>query len=471
MIKKIKDYPLFIGGHYIDSTANQWIEVENPANQEIIARVPRGNEEDTIKAIDAAASAFPQWSTTPPKERIEIVQRFKEYLIDHREEVILTIQSELGSARHYSEGAQFDGQLNRIEAFIDIATNYDFQRVEDAYTVQKEPVGVIGCITPWNFPLGQIVQKIIPALLTGNTVVLKPSKITPLTAYFVAEGFRAARLPQGVLNIVTGVGGEVGDVLATHPKVDMVSFTGSTTGGIQVGVQAMASVKRVALELGGKSAVVFLDDSNLKENVSIALHRIFSNTGQVCSAWSRLVVVAAVRKAVEEEIINQLPNYTSGDPLNPDMFMGPLSSRKQFDKVTEYIADGRARLKVLAGEGQGDDSIGYYMSPIVFTDVAEDDPLAQEEIFGPVLVIIEAKDAEDAIRIANHSDYGLSGGVFGEEKEAMAAARRIRTGSIAVNTSKNDNTAPFGGYKHSGNSREGGREGFEEFLETKTVIF
>lgn len=466
----IKEYQLFIGGQYIDSTGHDWIEVENPARREIIARVPRGTAGDAEKAVVAAARAFPAWAGTELSARIRIIQGFAEYLTAHREEIIRTIQTELGSARHFTETAQFDTQLRRIESYLTIAQSYEFERVTEDYTVRKEPVGVVACITPWNFPLGQIIQKIIPALLTGNTIVLKPSQHTPLTAYFVADGLKAAGLPGGVLNLVTGRGSEVGDVLASHPLVDMVSFTGSTEGGTKVGAAAMASVKRVALELGGKSAAVFLDDSNLEENVATALSRIFNNTGQVCSAWSRLVVTAKARAAVEAEIRRQLPGFTQGDPLDEGVFMGPLASRRQYDKVTAFIEDGRSRLKVLAGDGRGDDSRGYYVSPIVFTGVDEDDRLAQEEIFGPVLIIIEAKDAEDAVRIANHSKYGLSGGVFGNEEEALAAAHQIRTGSITVNTRRGDSTAPFGGYKMSGNSREGGREGFEEFLETKTIV-
>lgn len=469
-MKKNNEYKLYIDGEYIDSESNAWIEVENPATKEILAKVPRGNEKDTEKGILAAREAFPKWSETPLSVRIGYVEEFRDFLKEHREEIIRTIQSELGSARKFSEGAQFDGQLQRIDAFIAIARSYDFERTTDNYTIRKEPVGVVACITPWNFPLGQIIQKIIPALLAGNTIVLKPSQNTPVTAFYVADGFHKVGLPDGVFNLITGKGAEVGDVLAKHPEVDMVSFTGSTTGGTDVGSKAMGSVKRVSLELGGKSAAVFLDDSDLEKNIQTALSRIFNNTGQVCSAWSRLVVVSDAKKAVEAEIIKQLPNFSVGDPMDPEIFMGPLSSRKQFEKVSAYIEDGKSRLTVLAGDGKLDDSQGYFVSPIVFTDVDENDKLAQEEIFGPVLVIIEARDAADAVRIANNSLYGLSGGVFGQEDQAMEAARKIRTGSITVNTDRGDNTAPFGGYKQSGNSREGGMEGFEEFLETKTLV-
>lgn len=462
---------IYIDGKYVDSDLDEWIEVENPATLEVIGRVPRGNEADVDRAAKAAARAFTTYSQSPLEERIGYVERFRAYLLEKKEEIIEVIQEELGVPTFYAESRQFQTNIDRIDAFIDIAKNYEYVEKLDHLDIRHEPIGVFGCLTPWNFPLGQIIQKVIPAVLTGNTIVLKPSQMTPLTAYYVVDGFEQAGLPAGVLNLVTGRGAEVGNAVATHPLVSAVSFTGSTSGGTEVAKKALESVKRITLELGGKSASVFIDDTNLEENVKSALNGVFGNTGQVCAARTRLVVVKEYKEAVEAEIAKQIDRFVVGPPKDPATKVGPLSSRKQFDKVRNYIQIGKQKYKILAGEGKCDDSEGYYVTPIVFTGVGEDDKLAQEEIFGPVLVVIEAEDVEDAIRIANNSLYGLDGAVFGEQEKALEVAKRIVTGSITVNQSAGNIKGPFGGFKQSGFGKEGGVAGFEEYLQIKSLYY
>ena len=460
---------IYINGSYHKSNSDKWLEVENPATKQIIARVPRSNAEDVNQAVAAASAAFPKWSASPVSERIAIMKRFHDYLRADKEQIIASIQSELGCPTWFCEQGQFGGQLEQISHDIEIAATFEFEQKTDGYTLAYEPVGVVAALTPWNYPLSQIIKKVIPALLAGNTVVHKPSQHTPLSAYHVVEALQKAGLPAGVYNLVTGRGSEVGNSLATHPLVDMISFTGSTAGGKEVSKLAADSLKRVSLELGGKSAAIFLDDTNLATHVEIALNSIFSNSGQSCAALSRFVVVKGVKEQLESEIRKIFDRYTAGNPLQ-DPFMGSLATDKQFAKVSQYIQDGKERLDVLIGSGSCDDSEGYFCSPIIFTNVDENDRLAQEEIFGPVAVIIEAEDEDDAVRIANNSKYGLSGAVFGEKESALQVAKQIRAGQVKINQAHSFGTAPFGGYKQSGNTREGGLPGFKGFLEMKVIF-
>lgn len=463
------DRQLFINGSYQTSNSDKWIEIENPATKDIISRVPRGDDEDVIQAVNAAYAAQPAWAASSINERISIMRRFHDSLRDQGDDIVKTLQDELGAPSWYCEIIQYPGQLDRIQRFIEIAENYAFQEEKDGYTILREPYGVVAALTPWNFPLGQIIPKIVPAILTGNTVVLKPSQYTPLTAYRIVEAFIAAELPSGVFNLVTGRGAEVGNNLATNPKVGMITFTGSTAGGLEVSRKALDSLKPVTLELGGKSPAIFLDDTNLAGNVEVALDSIFGNSGQVCDALSRIVVVRDVKEKLETEIKKIFPKYTVGKPAdNP--FLGPLVSSNQFAKVSQFIKNGKERLDVLVGEGKCDDSEAYYCSPIVFTNVDENDEFAQEEIFGPVLVIIEARDEADAVRIANNSKYGLSAAVFGKEDAAWRVARQIESGQVKINQAKYNGNAPFGGYKQSGRGREGDVPGFEEFLQMKVIL-
>jgi aldehyde dehydrogenase (NAD+) len=338
--------------------------------------------------------------------------------------------------------------------------------------VVREPIGVVGAITPWNFPLHQIVSKVAPALLGGNTVVLKPSEVAPLTAGILAEIAEAAGLPPGAFNIVHGTGPVVGQAIAGHPDVDMVSFTGSTLAGKQVSVVAAGTVKRVALELGGKSANVILDDADMGRAAKIGLANAFINGGQTCSAWTRMLVPAARHDEVVAAVVAAAAKYTVGDPTDASTRIGPMSSAAQQRRVHDYIERGVADGATLAFGGPGPVEgleHGAYVHPTVFADVDPDAVIAQEEIFGPVLAVIPYADEEEAVRIANNSIYGLAGAVFGEPGHAMAVARRLRTGQVDVNGGAYNPLAPFGGYKQSGNGRELGRYGLEEFLEVKAI--
>ena len=460
---------LYINGEYVDSTSGQFIEVENPATNEIIGRVPRGNAEDVNKAALAAKEAFKTFRLTSLEERIEIMQKFADYLKENLDEIAELITKELGAPLKFSKETHVQSQINRIEKYIEIVKNYEFSRREGSALIVKEPAGVIGCLTPWNYPLGQIIQKVVFAILAGNTIVLKPSQNTPLVAYYVVDGFEKAGLPKGVLNLVTGAGGEVGNAIATNEHIDVISFTGSTKGGSEVAKIAQESVKRTTLELGGKSPAIFLDKENLEIGVEKMLGIVIRNTGQTCAAWTRAIVVESLREEFEEEVKKQFPNFIVGDPYDEKSISGPLSSKKQFDKVNGYIKQGREIADVLI-EGDYDfPETGYFVNPIVFNDVKNDSIIARDEIFGPVLSVIYVKDKEEAIEVANDTQYGLSGAVFGNQEEALEVAKQIRTGTITVNDASGETGTPFGGYKMSGYGREGGIEGLEEYLETKTI--
>ena len=463
---------LFIDGSWVRPFSGEMIEVENPADRTIIGLVPRGSEADVNLAVEAASRAFKAWAAMPVEDRILYMQDVLDYMELNRETLIDIEVKELGAPRDWAERAHVKMPIGRLKNYIELMKTFEFEDQLDYSVVVKEPIGVVGCITPWNYPLGQVMQKIVPAILCGNTVVLKPSQMTPLSAMILAKGFEEAGLPRGVFNLVTGKAGEVGNVLAKHPKVDMISFTGSTVAGKEVGKLALDTVKRVALELGGKSANIILEGADYEVAVRSGLSSCYDNTGQTCAAWTRMLVPRELKNEIEALIIKVTEEYVVGDPTDSNTNIGPLASRKQYDKVRKYIELGIAEgAKVLLGEvPEAEPGQGYFVKPFVFTDVDNKMTIAQEEIFGPVICIIAYDTVEEAIEIANDSVYGLAGAVFGPEEEAKRVARALRTGTVYINNGRRDVNAPFGGYKQSGIGREGGPYGVEEFLELKACF-
>lgn len=460
---------LYINGEWVDSSQDEWIEIENPATHEIIAKVPRGNKDDVDRAVKAARAAFETWQYTPLEERVELMKKVVAGLEERRQELIETITKELGSPYKVSAEVHTDPFILEAKHYIKTASEFPYEQRRLTSVVRREPVGVVGGLTPWNFPLEQIEKKVVPALLAGNCVVLKPSQYTPLTAYILAEEIDKAGYPAGVFNLVTGRGGEVGNALSTHEDVDMISFTGSTGAGREVARMALGNIKKIALELGGKSAAILLDGGDWENGIHSVLETVVPNAGQTCNALTRLLVPKDGLARAEEIIKIQLEEYKYGPADDPTVTQGPLSSKKQFDRVKGYIELGlQEGARMVAGEVPEDNG-SYYVKPVIFSDVKPDMRIAQEEIFGPVLVVIPYETQEEAVQIANDSIYGLAGAVFGPEEEANKVARQMKTGTVYVNEGQWDPTSPFGGYKQSGLGREGGVEGYEEFLEIKTI--
>lgn len=461
---------IYINGNWVKSFSKDTIEVENPANKEIIGSVPASNKKDIDSAVKAAKEAFKSWETRSLDERIAFLEKILDELNKIKDEMSEAISLELGCTLKAANRAHVVPYLKEIEHFISIAKNYDFETKYDGYIVRREAVGVVGALTPWNYPLGQILKKLSPALLAGNTIVLKPSQNAPISAYKLTEAIDRAGLPKGVFNLLPGRGSEVGNILASHKDVDMISFTGSTEGGRQVSKLALESVKKIALELGGKSPSVILKGADYNLALKKTLNSIYGNTGQSCSAFSRLLVPRDKKEEIEKLIIDMTKNYNVGDPMDPNTKIGPLSSKKQFDKVKYFIEKGLEEgAKLLVG-GVPKESKGYYVEATVFTDVDNSMEIAQSEIFGPVLCVIPYDSVEEALNIANDTVYGLSSAVFGEDKAAMDFAGKIKAGQVTVNTGSSVYRAPFGGYKHSGIGREGGTYGLEEFLEIKAIF-
>ncbi|HAE92711.1 aldehyde dehydrogenase family protein [Tissierella praeacuta] len=461
---------IYINGEWVESEGGQFIDVENPSDKSIIAKVPRANKEDVNKAVNSARQAFETWQFSTVEERINLMEKVVQGMNENIEYMSETVVKELGCGYKFSKETHIEAYVREAENYIKIAKRYEFERKLEKSIIRREPVGVIGCLTPWNFPLEQIVKKVIPALLAGNCVVLKPSQTTPLTAYILTDIIDKAGFPKGVFNLVSGRGGEVGNALASHKGVDMISFTGSTDGGREVSRLAAEGIKKVVLELGGKSAAIVLKGGDYKLAVKSTLDTVYLNTGQTCNAFTRLLVPEDDLSEIEEMIIEETKNYKFGNPSDRTVDVGPLASEKQFNKVKKYIEIGLEEgARKLIGEIPENCHEGYYMGPTVFTNVSNDMVIAQEEVFGPVLCVIPYRTEEEAIEIANDSIYGLAGAVFGPVDKANKVARKIRTGSIYVNEGEWDLNAPFGGYKYSGIGREGGIEGFEEFLEIKTI--
>ncbi|WP_194292976.1 aldehyde dehydrogenase family protein [Streptomyces smaragdinus] len=448
------------------------IDVINPADESVVASVPGGTAEDVDKAVDAAVAAFPGWSATSPADRIAVIRRLAEGMQKHNESLAETITLEMGAPISFARQAQAGFPVASTLAAVAAAEEFEWEETIGNSLVVHEAIGVVGAITPWNFPLQQLVTKVVPALLGGNTIVLKPSEMSPLSALMFAEIASAAGLPDGVLNVVQGTGPVVGEAISRHPRIDMISFTGSTRAGKSVSVAASDTVKRVALELGGKAAHIVLPDADLDFAVSRGLAFAWSNGGQACGAYVRMLVPAGLQETVVEKLRAAAAEYSVGDPADEATRIGPLASETQRQRVDGYIRRGveDGATLVVGGPGRPEGlETGAYVRPTIFSDVDPSSVIAQEEIFGPVLTVIPYTDDDDAVRIANSTIYGLNAAVTGEEEHAMAIAKRLRVGQVDVNGGPHNFQAPFGGYKQSGNGREMGRAGIEEFLETKAI--
>jgi aldehyde dehydrogenase (NAD+) len=464
----------YIDGKWVEPITPRTLDVINPATEQPIGKISLGGAADVDRAVTAARAAFEPYSQTTREERIALLERVISAYQERLGDLVQTISQEMGAPRWLAQAAQAPAGLAHFVQTLNVLKEYQFEEQRGTTRIVREPVGVCGLITPWNWPVNQIACKVAPALAAGCTMVLKPSEIAPLSAVIIAEILDAAGVPAGVFNLVQGDGPTVGSAIASHPGIDMVSFTGSTRAGVQVAKSAADTVKRVAQELGGKSANIILDDADLPRAVQAGVKACFTNSGQSCNAPTRMLVprarhaeaVAAARAAAEEVVV--------GDPAAEGTTIGPVVSQAQFDKIQRLIDAGIKEGAELVTGGLGRPKgleRGYYVRPTVFANVRNDMTIAREEIFGPVLAILPYDDEEDAIRIANDTPYGLSGYVqSGDPAHALRVASRLRTGNVHLNGAMADFAAPFGGYKQSGNGREWGEFGFEEFLEVKAIM-
>ncbi len=464
---------IYIDGAWIASDGTTSISVVNAGTENVMGRVPSGTASDVDKAVAAARRAFDSWAATDVEERQKYMVRIQEGLAARSPEIAEVIAGEVGMPITWSGMIQAGLPAGNMATYASLLESFEFEETIGNSLVVKEPVGVVGCITPWNYPLHQIICKIGGAFAAGCTVVLKPSEIAPLNSYILAEIIHDVGLPSGVFNMVMGEGPVVGAAITSHPDVDMVSFTGSTRAGRQVAAAAAASVKRVALELGGKSANIVLDDADFADVIPKGVFACYLNSGQTCTAHTRMLVPNSRYEEAVEIAAAAVSATQVDDPAAEGMHLGPVISQAQWDRVQGFIQQGideGARV-VAGGLGKPDGhETGYFVKPTVFADVTNDMTIAQEEIFGPVLSIIGYDDDDDAVRIANDSQYGLAGGVWSASDErAMSVARRMRTGAVDVNGGGFNIAAPFGGYKQSGYGRENGPYGIDEFLQTKSL--
>ena len=464
---------IYINGSWVDSDGTGTIDVINASTEEVMGSIPEGTAADVDRAVEAARAAFDGWSQTPVEERQKTLVRLNEALQARSGEIAETIAGEVGMPITWSTMIQAGLPAGNMATFASLLDTFEFEEEIGNSLVVKEPVGVVGAITPWNYPLHQIICKVGGALAAGCTIVLKPSEVAPLNAFILAEIMHEVGVPDGVFNLVTGVGPVVGEAIAAHPGIDMVSFTGSTRAGKRVAEVAAGTVKRVALELGGKSANIVLDDADFATAIPKGVFACFLNSGQTCTAHTRMLVPNSRYDEAVEIAAAAVAGTQVDDPTKEGMHLGPVISQSQWDRVQGYIQQGIDEGATVAagglGKPEGKDT-GYYVKPTVFAGVTNDMTIAQEEIFGPVLSIIGYEDDDDAVRIANDSPYGLSGGVWSADQDrAMSVARRMRTGAVDVNGGSFNIAAPFGGYKQSGYGRENGPYGIEEFLQTKSL--
>lgn len=471
MLKRLQHY---INGEWIDSTGSDVIDVINPATEEVFGQISNGTKEDLDKAVEAAKKAFPSFSQTTREERIEMINRIVEEYAKRKDEIIQTVTNELGVPLKLSEKSHYNmGMQHFIQAAKELET-FEFEEERDGTIIRKESIGVSGLITPWNFPTNQTATKIASAFAAGSPVVLKPSELTPFAAILLAEIFEAADVPKGVFNLVNGTGEVVGNGISSHPDIDFVSFTGSGKTGQKITENAAKTIKKVALELGGKSPMIILDDYDIKKAARLAVSNVIFNTGQVCTLASRTIIPASKKDAFVKAVKEVLTDIKVGPPENETSKLGPLISQDQFDRVQNYIQKGIDEGATLSMGGLGKPEgleTGYYVKPTVFTDVENHMTIAQEEIFGPVMSVITYDTLDEAIEIANDTIYGLAGYVIGNDSETLKkVASSIRAGRITVNKAPSDYSAPFGGFKQSGIGREWGDYGIEEYLEVKSIV-
>ena len=464
---------LYIDGAWVPSTGTGTIDVIDANTEQVIGRIPEGTAADVDAAVAAAKAAFPAWAATSRDDRAKVLQALAEGLAARSEEIAEVISREVGMPLFYATLIQAGLPANNMAKHVEMLSSFAFEERIGNSLIVREPVGVVGAITPWNYPLHQIVCKVAPALAAGNTVVLKPSEVAPLNAFILAEIIDDAGVPAGVFNLVTGVGPVVGEAIASHPDVDMVSFTGSTRAGKRVSELGAQTVKRVHLELGGKSANIILDDADLERAIPPGVQfGCYLNSGQTCSALTRMLVPRQLQDRVVELAVAKAESLKVG-PADSGADLGPLISATQRDRVRGYIQQGideGARLVTGGPEAPEGLDTGYFVQPTIFADVTPDMTIAQEEIFGPVLCILPYDSEDEAVEIANSTVYGLAGGVqSGDQERALAVARRLRTGQVEVNGGAYNIEAPFGGYKQSGNGRELGPFGLEEFCEVKAI--
>jgi len=462
----------YIGGRWIDPAGDQTTDVVNPATEEVAGKVAVGSAADVDAAVAAARTAFGTWSQTSVKDRLDLLRGILDVYTRRSADLAAALTEEMGAPAYLAGGFQVGLGAGHLTKAIEILESYSFEEQRGATLIVREPIGVCGLITPWNWPLNQIAVKVFPALATGCTMVLKPSEQSPFTGQIFAEVLDAAGVPAGVFNLVQGDGLSVGVPLASHPDVDLVSFTGSVRAGVEVARNAAPTVKRVTQELGGKSPNIVLDDADFAENVGKGVGTMMGNSGQTCSAPSRMLVPSARMDEAIAVARQAAAQVTVGDPTG-DVVIGPVVSGGQFDKIQALIQKGvdEGAMLVTGGTGRPDGlDRGFYVKPTVFANVSNDMTIAREEIFGPVLVIIGYDDLDQAIEIANDTEYGLAGYVAGADlDQARAVARRIRAGYVGINDGF-DFACPFGGYKKSGNGREWGEFGFHDYLEIKGIL-
>jgi aldehyde dehydrogenase (NAD+) len=464
---------LYIGGAWVPSAGTGTLEVVDSTTEEVLGTIPEGTAADVEAAVEAAVAAFPEWAAVPVGERAKVLSRLQDALAARTDEIARLVSREVGMPLSLSTLVQAGLPVMDFATVVAGLDEIRFEEEVGNSLVVREPVGVVGAITPWNYPLHQVTAKVAAALAAGCTVVLKPSEVAPLTAFILAEVMEEVGVPAGVFNLVTGVGPVVGEAIASHPQVDMVSFTGSTRAGKRVMQLAAETVKRVALELGGKSANVILDDADLDKAVPAGVAAAYLNSGQTCSALTRMLVPRDRLADVEERAVAAAEEFVCGDPFEPTTRLGPLVSAAQRERVRGYITAGvEEGAQLLTGGVAPPEGLdrGFFVRPTVFSKVASPMRIAQEEIFGPVLSILPYDTEADAVRIANDTVYGLAGGVWSADPaRAERVARQLRTGQVDINGGSFNPAAPFGGYRQSGIGRELGRFGVEEFLETKSL--
>jgi acyl-CoA reductase-like NAD-dependent aldehyde dehydrogenase len=464
---------LYIGGRWVQPAGDGDIDVIDSRTEDVMGRVPRGGGADVERAVAAARAAFPAWSRTPIADRAAALRALADGLEARGEQLAEMMSREVGTPIASSRRVQVGLSVDVFRSMADIAADFPLETRIGTSLLIRQPAGVVAAITPWNYPLYQLAAKLAPAMAAGCTIVLKPAGAAPLAAFVLAEVIGELGLPPGTVNVISGPGSQIGEMLAAHPDVDMVSITGSTQAGVRVAQAAAPTVKRLTLELGGKSPFILLDDADLAAALPVAVRSCFVNNGQTCSALTRLIVPRTLRSAVEDGLAGLIGAMRVGDPLDPGTDLGPVVTAGQRQSIRGYIEQGSAEGATLVAGGQdppeGLDR-GFYVRPTVFSAVTPDMVIAREEIFGPVLAVLPADSEDEAVRIANDSEYGLAGGVWSADQDrAIAVARRLRTGQVAVNGGRFNVRAPFGGYRSSGVGRELGEHGLAEYFELTSL--